>query len=96
MSIDINTPDITVQTAQLGMDAETFLHTNLGRYLIERAEMEEDSLKDELFTLSAFDTEANQIVRNKIEVTRMFRQWIVETIEAGHMATDTLMSEEYE
>jgi len=87
-------PDITVEKAQLGIEADQFLSTPLGRYLLERSETDVERLKEALVATDANDTTRNQQIRNKIYIARQFRDWITEVIAEGHMAYDELRERE--
>ncbi len=69
--------------AMLGMQVETFIRSDIGRYLTGAAEAEETLLTKELVDLASNDFHNNRRVRNEIAVRQLFKQWLVEAVTAG-------------
>lgn len=69
--------------ARLGMQVELFLASEVGRYLVGRAEEEEKLAIAELVEAKPNDFFANRDIRNRIAVTHMFRDWLADTVQAG-------------
>lgn len=91
MSIEI-IRDLTLEKARLGVEAETFLSSNLGRYLTERAELEVEQLKEQLvYATTEYD---GQVIRNKIAIARQFGAWLNEAINEGLMAIELIRESE--
>ena len=78
--------DQFVTIARLGIDAETFIRTPLGRFLEGKARDEEAAALAELVDADPEDAKANRELRNRIHVARMFLTWIGDAIEAGQQA----------
>ncbi len=78
--------DQFVTIARLGIDAETFIRTPLGRFLEGKARTEEAAALAELVDADPEDAKANRELRNRIHVARMFLTWIGDAIEAGQQA----------
>ena len=72
--------------AKMGVDAESFLQTPLGRFLMKKAKDEEAAALAELVDADPEDVKENREIRNRIHVVKMFRQWMTEAIEVGHAA----------
>jgi hypothetical protein len=83
-----------LEKARLGIEAESFLHSTLGRYLMERADLEVEQATIELIKADAGDFKANRDLRNKIQVAHNFKAWLVEAITAGRVATENISERE--
>jgi hypothetical protein len=78
--------DSVMADARMGIRIEEFLASDVGRYLIDRAEMEESAAIEDL--LSAKDGSHESLeARGKVGLARMFRAWLIEGVEAGISAT---------
>jgi hypothetical protein len=86
--------DLNIGRAQLGIDAEAFVASNIGRYLLNRAADEDDELIDQLIHCKSTDVELNTEIRNKLQVTEMFRNWLSEAVNSGKIAHQTLEEQE--
>lgn len=86
--------DYTIEKAKLGVEAENFLSTSLGRYLLDRSEVEVERLMRELVDTPTENTDANNRIRNQIAVARQFRDWVTEAIAEGRIAHDELRERE--
>lgn len=78
--------DQFVTIARLGIDAETFIRTPLGRFLEGKARAEEADALIALVDADPEDAKINRELRNQIHVARMFLSWINDAIEAGQQA----------
>lgn len=76
--------------AVLGRDAMDFLATELGRYIVGRAEEEEKLAIDELATVSTWRRNRIRQLQNSIWRARSMRQWLGELIQAGKTAEKLL------
>ena len=72
--------------AVLGADAETFMRTKLGQYILGRIANEEEQCIEELIAADPEDAAANRAIRNQIYLRRMFPKFIDEAIASGHAA----------
>lgn len=82
--------DLSVQTlyaeAMLGRDAEEFLNTDLGKYLLARAEEQEQEAMEELATVFPWNRWKIQRLQNKLWQARSFKDWLKEMIVTGRQA----------
>lgn len=89
-------PDTDTQTlmaeAILGDDADKFLKTELGRYLLETAKQESLDALHELKSIDPTDTKKITELQNKIWLAESFEGWLVQLINAGQQARDILES----
>lgn len=80
--------------AILGQDAEEFLKTDLGRYMLARAEEEEQEALDALGKVSPWRRRRIQQLQAKLWRARSFKGWLGEMIVAGKQALQQLESQE--
>lgn len=76
--------------AILGKDAEEFLSSELGRYLIGRAEQEEQEALNELAIVSADNPSAVRELQAKAWRARSVKGWLAELVSAGRSAMAAL------
>ena len=69
--------------AMIGTQVELFLSSDVGRYLVGRAEMEEKAAILELVDAKPNDFHANREIRNRIAVVHMFRDWLADAVQSG-------------
>ena len=81
--------------AILGKDAEAFLASDIGRYLIGRAKQDENEALAGLLDVKATNTEEIQNLQAKAWRARSFKGWLIGLIEAGRTAEGVLSSDEY-
>lgn len=76
--------------AILGKDAEEFLNTDLGRFMLARAEEEERDALEELATVWSWRRRRIQQLQSQLWRARSFRAWLTEIITAGRQAVEQL------
>jgi len=86
--------DLTMDRAKLGLEAEGFLRSSLGRYLVERAEAEIEKGFTELFKVSPSDTGGNIEARMDIQVPMNVIKWLNEAVDSGKLAMQELQEED--
>ena len=86
-------PDVDhfLNIARLGIDAEAFLATPLGKHLNAKAQAELDAAMNELVAADPDDVKLNRDIRNRIHVVGMLLKWLEETITGGKEAHRQLM-----
>lgn len=82
--------DELLDIARMGLDAEAFMRTPLGKFLEGKAKQEEADAMAALIDADPDDVKANTLYRNRIHVARMFLTWMGDSIAAGHAAHDQL------
>jgi len=87
--------DPLFNNARLGVEAEAFLESNLGKHLITRAEHEIETHYKALSETDPFDSARVAHLQNKIKVARAAIQWLAETINEGHVAAQTLIQQDF-
>lgn len=90
----VHAHDPLVQRAQRGIEAETFLESNIGRFLIAKSEREIETNYQLLAAADPFDPAAVGHLQNKIEVARVAIQWLVEAVNEGYAAEHVIREQE--
>lgn len=90
--IDDDNEDLRL--ARLGIDAEAFLGSALGKHIATQAQCEIDEATAELIKANPSDVEANTKLRNRIYVAGQALKWIVQAAQEGRAATDRIREQE--
>lgn len=85
-----------VDSAELGVEVESFLETKLGKYLIERAEQEREAAQIALMSVPPTDVEAIRALQFKAQVANGVLAWFAQAIQDGRNADIQLQYQEYE
>jgi hypothetical protein len=91
-----NHDDLLVAEARLGVEAEGFLSSDLGRYLLGRAELEERDALEELTRVDPDDAKAVRAAQGRLYLARAVPGWIRDAIQNGRVAYMQLETEETE
>jgi hypothetical protein len=87
--------DPAIQRAQLGMEAEVFKRSNLGRYLVGRSKMEVDR---QMVALADMDDPDDLVesrkIRAKIAAAKEGMIWIQEVINSGALSAKQIDAED--
>ena len=81
-----------INIARIGIDAEAFAKSDIGKFLIGKAKAEVEAATAELIDAEPGDWKANNDIRNKIHVARMFLVWLDEAIQIGRHAHEQLQA----
>jgi len=84
--------DDTLRQAKLGIEAEHFLHSALGRHLVDKAQDEINEFVDLLVEADPEDVKKNRELRNEIKVRELVGKWINDAIDSGKVAESYLES----
>ena len=76
--------------AVLGRDAEEFLSSDMGRYLIGRAQLEAQEAMEQLKKVSTWRRRRIQELQNKIWRAESIEAWLVELVSSGKAAEAAL------
>lgn len=74
----------------LGEEAERFIVSPLGKFLIERAEDEVAEATEALKVVDADDAREIRILQNKIKTGEDFQYWLADAVQAGHNAIEAM------
>ena len=80
----------------LGEDAAQFIKSDLGRYMVGRANQEIKEAANELKRCYWWRSNRIRFLQNQIKVAENTKIWIVECINAGTMALQTLEAQQQE
>jgi len=85
--------DSLLKDAQLGIEAEAFLSSELGKFLLDKANAELDQANAEWIKL--LPSQTNELLKLQMQATRAieFKQWLIEAISTGHYAESELKNE---
>jgi len=76
------------------VDAEAFLSTDIGKFILGRAELEEAEALRELAEVDPFNSAAVMTAQNKLQLARKVPGWIHDAIRNGRVALMQLEDEE--
>jgi hypothetical protein len=82
--------DLLWAEAVLGKDAEEFLNTELGRYMLGRCEQEIQEAQDELSRVSSWRRRRIQELQNRVWRAKSVKEWLAELISNGKSAEAAL------
>lgn len=92
MSLDENDP--IVQSAVFGSQVEQFLNSDIGRYLVQRAEDEAELANDQLKRVLPWRSRKIRELQNRIWVAENFQQWLADAIMDGQQSLRILEGHE--
>jgi hypothetical protein len=82
--------DLLMAEAVLGRDAEEFLNTELGRYMLGRCEQEIQEAQDQLSRVSSWRRRRIQELQNRVWRAKSVKEWLAELISNGKSAEAAL------
>jgi hypothetical protein len=82
--------DLLWAEAVLGKDAEEFLNTELGRYMLGRCEQEIQEAQDQLSRVSSWRRRRIQELQNRVWRAKSVKEWLAELISNGKSAEAAL------
>ncbi len=82
-----------LKVVELGLDAEQFLASNLGKYIIERAEAEIESAIEQFKATDPEDAKAMRALQNIIARNESVQYWLADAINAAHAAEEQLQQQ---
>lgn len=85
---------VLYNTVALGIDAERFFETPVGRWIALRADEERIDALADLVDVAPNEPEAIRALQSTIKRAESVRVWIAEAIEAGKNAEATLVQGE--
>ena len=92
MKIDPDDPN--VRLGVFGKQVEDFLETDVGRYIVRKANDKAEKAIDALKRISPNDNVGIQILQNEIGLAESIVEWLADAIITGQQAIDHLRSEE--
>lgn len=79
--------------AVLGKEAQEFLESDIGRYMIGRCDQEIAEAQEKLASVSPWRRNRIRQLQNEVWRGRQFKTWLVDLVEAGSQAEAVLDGE---
>ena len=79
-----------LKAVDLGFQAEAFLQSDIGRYLVSRAEAQIDEAVEALKEADPEDPKAIRALQNTIAVAESVQYWLADVIQQGENAQQQL------
>ena len=86
--------DLLMAEAVLGRDAEQFLNSDIGRYVLGRCEQEITEAAELLSVVSPWRRNRIRQLQNEIWRAQSVRAWIAELVTAGRQAEQVLQEDD--
>lgn len=83
-----------LKIVDFGFEVQAFLRSNIGKYLVQRAETEVEDAVEALKVVDPEDPKAIRDLQAKIAQAGSFQYWLAEAYQAGENAQRELTSEE--
>ena len=83
-----------LRTVSLGIDAETFLASPLGRHIVAKAEDDIRTAVAELCVVDPHEVEKVRMLQNQVWRAESIQQWIAEAIQDGLHAEQIYIADE--
>ncbi len=84
------TPDVLMAEAILGQDAQEFINTELGQFLVRRADQEKKDALEQLARVSPQKKNRIRDLQAQVWRAESFLVWIAELITSGKQAEGVL------
>lgn len=78
--------DVLMAEASLGLDAQDFLSSELGRFMVGRCDQEIAEASEKLATVSTWRRNRIQQLQNQIWRAQSLKGWLVELVISGRQA----------
>jgi hypothetical protein len=85
-----------MKVVSLGIEAEHFALSSLGRHITARAEREREEALKQLIKADPHDVNAVQRLQNEVRVIDKVQQWIADAIMDGQAVEKAMVEEEVE
>jgi hypothetical protein len=83
--------NILMETAVLGKQAEMFVSSDIGKYLLARAEDKSRICYEQLKKVAPWRQKRIRDLQNEIWKCESFRQWLIEAINEGEFASEEML-----
>lgn len=85
-----------VRRAEIGIEAESFLRSRLGKHLLRKADEERANWLDRLIEADPEDAKLQRSIRLELKAIDSTIKWLMEAINAGDSAREQLSTLEAE
>lgn len=83
-----------IHQIDLGIQIEAFLGSDVGKYLIGRAEHDVEEATEELKKADPENPKLIRTLQNKIKCAESIQYWMAEAIQSGHLAQQQLREQD--
>lgn len=83
-----------LQQIDLGFQVEAFLQSDIGRYLVQRAEAQVEEAVEKLKRCDPENSAQIRAIQNDIQVAEAIQYWLAEAIQSGLNAQQQLHDQE--
>ncbi len=90
---ELNPEDPTVRWAAFGRQVELFLDSDIGKYLVKKAQAQSAQAMEELVVADPNDPKLIASIQNRIKVADSIIEWLGDAIAEGHSAIQILKEE---
>jgi len=80
---NLNETEILLDVAVLGERVDQFLKSDIGRYLLEQAEAEEQAGLQQLRVVNCNNEEAVRMAQNRVWRGEQMKSWLKDAVSAG-------------
>lgn len=93
---DLDPNDERVELARFGRQVESFLQSDIGAFMLERAQTTSAAAAHKLIeTAHSIDRDAIRDLQATIAFGRSFENWLTEAVESGHAALELLKEDDH-
>lgn len=78
--------DLLDNTVELGKEAEKFIQSKIGKYLIDKSNEEVEAALEGLIYVDSEDPKAIRVLQNQISIAKAIQQWLVQAVDEGIQA----------
>lgn len=82
-----------LKAIDFGFQVEAFLKSDVGAYLVKRAEEQVESAVQDLKDVDPIQVEKVRAIQNRVKVAESIQYWLAEAIMAGNNAQDELIDQ---
>ena len=79
-----------IRAVELGLEAQKFLRSKVGRALVDKAEHEKGAFLEALVEADPDDVTVNRAIRNEIKLRELAVNWLLEIIGTGGLAENEI------
>lgn len=93
---DLDPSDERVQLARFGREVEVFLESDIGQFMMQRAELVSAEAAEKLIaTAHTLDRDGIRDLQQLIAFGKGFENWLTEAVQEGHAAIELLKEDDH-
>jgi hypothetical protein len=82
--------EILIEAVETGLEAEKFIASRVGQYLINKIDDETESALQALVKADCTDAKAIQLLQNKVSMGTAIKDWLLQAVDEGIQADEAL------